>query len=214
MTWRSNDLIDLIANRLEKQSKSDDLEQAVYGFDSWKELDLHPLIREGLAAGGYGVWAEQRYPSDWNKARKNEGIRCDMVLTEEKKPLRDPELEGTLFGAHIDSVDPEDAYWLEVKVVCQFKNGVSYKNYAHDLMNPVRKDILKLWGEGRLRHGGLLLILFAEDQETAERDLLQWYVYGIGKNLPIHYPSIRGFSVTERTGNAWCGIGMFDVRRL
>ena len=81
MPWSPTQLADTIAQSLQAQAEADDLEQAVYGFDHLDELGLHPLIQQALAHGGYGVWPEQQYPSDWNHPRRSEGRRCDVVLT-------------------------------------------------------------------------------------------------------------------------------------
>ncbi len=105
MRWSIADIADCIEAGLRERARADDLEQAVYGFDALDELGLHPLIQRALRAGGYGVWPEQRYPGDWHKRRRSEGRRCDIVLTREGLPLRDPELKDTLF----DTDESEDA---------------------------------------------------------------------------------------------------------
>ena len=90
MPWSPADLADAIAEGLIAQAKADDLEQAVYGFDCLDELGLHPLVQQTLARAGYGIWPEQQYPDDWNRSKRSEGKRCDVVLTgAPDRPLRD-----------------------------------------------------------------------------------------------------------------------------
>ncbi|WP_432799771.1 hypothetical protein [Poriferisphaera sp. WC338] len=213
MQWHADELIDRITQQLQKQREADDLEQAVYGFDCWSELQLHTLIEQALTDSSDGVYREVRYPSAWHKRKKSEGVRCDFVLTQDGLPLRDPDLAGTLFSQQA-AANAEDAYWIEVKVVKQFEAGSRSKKYAHDLLHPVKADVLKIWKDDRLHHAGLLLILFGQDQSSAEHDLQQWHTHHTQRGYPIAPPTIRGFKINDRVGNGWCGLGLYPVRRL
>ncbi|QQE11470.1 hypothetical protein JD969_18550 [Planctomycetota bacterium] len=211
MQWCSDELVEIAANCLIKRALDDDLEQTVYGFDSLKELKIHTLLEEFFLNTNFGVWREVRYPKEWHKSKKSEGIRCDFVLTPDGLPLKDPELSGTLFGDAVESVSAEEAYWMEVKVVREFDYGQLSKKYSNDLKCPVKNDILKIWSDGRLKHGGLLLMLYTADQATGMRDVLKWYELIQQKGLPIRYPALKDFKITERTGNGWCTIALFEV---
>ena len=69
----------------------------------------------------------------WHTGCRSEGKRCDLVLTPDGLPLRDPELDGTLF-AEQDAVDPAGAYWLEIKTVAQYEIGGPFKRYSAELL--------------------------------------------------------------------------------
>ncbi len=209
--WSTADLADAVADGLRAKARSDDAEQAVYGFDALDELGLHPLIHAALRSAGYGVWPEQRYPSDWKHAKRSEGRRCDAVLTPDDKPLREQAVRGTLFDT-AGAIDPEQAYWLEIKTVAQFESSGPARRYASELLSPVTKDLQKLWSDPLLRHAGLLLVLFTVDELVAEHDLAAWHQRCLEKGHRVGAPATRGFALTERIGNAWCGLGVFPVR--
>jgi len=206
-------LADAIADGLKARANADDEEQAVYGFDSLAELKLHPLVRQSLKAAGYGVFPEQRYPSDWGNPRHSEGMRCDVVITEDAAGpcLRDPRLRGTLFDT-LGAIDPEDAYWLEIKTVSQHTTNGPFRGYSRELLAPVADDVKKLWADGLIFHCGLLLILFTETREVAEHDLLAWFDRCLKHGYPVASPSARGFPITNRIGNGWCAAAVFGVR--
>ena len=211
MTWYRNELLGIAVNSLKKQKHADDLEQVVYGFDDWKELQLHKIICSGFSETGYGVWPEQRYPAHWHKRRKNEGLRCDIVLTENCLPIKDPELAKTLFGDAVESVHAEDAYWMEIKVVKQFNKGERNHRYASELKQPVKADVIKIGQDNRLMHGGLLLVLFTCDEITGKRDISNWLQMIVKLQLSISTPETIGFPIVDRTGNGWCTVALFDV---
>lgn len=217
MRWSISDIADAIEAGLRARAAADDAEQAVYGFDTLAELDLHPLLQQALRTAGFGVWPEQRYPSDRERGRKSEGKRCDIVLTpappvgEEPLPVRDPELRGTLFeGA--DACDPEDAYWLEVKTVAQHETTGPFARYAAELLAPVAHDVRKLWSDPLVHHGGLLIVLFTAEPRVAEHDLMVWHERCLQKGFPVGPPALRGVELTDRVGNAWCQVAVFGVR--
>ncbi len=92
-------------------------------------------------------------------------------LTEEKtrKRARD-EAAGTLFEAAPEApparhdVAPDDAYWLELKVVAQFsvESGVPGPNsaYGSQITRFAAADIGKLSCDRTIVHAGLALVLF------------------------------------------------------
>ena len=200
-----------MAEGLWARAEADSLEQAVYGLDANDELGLHPLVHEALRACGWGVWPEQRYPSDWHKTRQSEGKRCDVVLTRDGIPLRDPRVKGTLFDL-IEAEDPDHAYWLEIKTVAQYEISGPFARYSAELLSPVTEDVKKLWTDGVIRYAGLLLVLFTESSSIAEHDLGAWHQRCLARGYPVAPPSVRGFAITDRIGNAWCASAVFGVR--
>lgn len=211
MRWSTADIADALDAGFRSRAASDDLEQAVYGFDALDELGLHEVIRDSLRDEGYGVWPEQRYPDDRNKRKKSEGKRCDLVLTEDGMPLREPEVADTLFD-QTPAVDPSAAYWLEVKLVAQFEKSGPFGRYSAELLSPVTKDVRKLWSDSGIHHAGLLLVLFTADQHTAEHDLMVWHNRALERGFPVGVPTLRGLKLTDRIGNGWCSIAVFGVR--
>lgn len=209
--WSCADIADAVEAGLRRRARADDLEQAVYGFDHLDELGLHPLLHDALRAEGYGVWPEQRYPSDVRKRKRSEGKRCDIVLTPDGLPLREPAVKDTLFD-QVDACDPENAYWLEVKSVAQFETTGPFARYSAELLSPVAADVKKLWGDGLVYHAGLLLVLFTVDQQVAEHDVLAWHRRCLDRGYPVAAPASRGFAINDRIGNGWCEAAVFGVR--
>ncbi|MEX0653033.1 MAG: hypothetical protein WD534_14475 [Phycisphaeraceae bacterium] len=212
MRWSLADIADAVTDALRRRAQADDAEQAVYGFDTLDELRLHPLIRDALVKHGYGAWPEQRYPGGWNKRKKSEGKRCDLVLTHDNRPLRDLDVRDTLFDALDEAEDPEAAYWLEIKTVAQFETTGPFRRYASELLAPVTDDVKKLAGDEVIRHAGLLLVLFTADKAVAEHDLVAWHTRCLDRAYPVSSPTIRGFDITDRIGNQWCAVALFGVR--
>ncbi len=205
------DLADAAEVALQQRAAQDDLEHAVYGFDTLDELGLHPVLAQGFEAAGWGVWREQRYPGHRHKRSKASGWRCDFALTPQGRALREPDVASTLFDP-ADAVDLQEAYWLEVKLVAQFETQGPFRRYSAELLAPVTKDVKKLWSDDQLRFGGLMLVLFTQSREVAEHDLKAWYERCLSKGLPVYPPATRGFPITDRIGNAWCSVGVFGVR--
>ncbi len=213
MTWSTPDIADAIALGLQRRAADDDLEQAVYGFDRLDELGLHPLIRDALDQAGYGTWPEQRYPDAWDNTRRSEGKRCDLVITPPPGdvPLRDPQVRGTLFDT-LTAVDPQDAYWLEIKSVAQFETTGPFARYSAELFSPVVDDVKKLWTDSVIRHAGLLLMMMTGDEATATHDLTAWHRRCLDRGYPVAVPVVRGVPITDRIGNAFCAVALFPVR--
>ncbi|MEO0588844.1 MAG: hypothetical protein AAF078_14545 [Planctomycetota bacterium] len=205
------DLADAVAAGLRGRAERDDLEQVVYGFDALDELGLHPLLAEAIEAAGHGVLREQRYPGHWRKRKKSEGQRCDLVVTPDGLPLRDPAMKATLFDRQ-PAVDAEEAYWLEVKTVAQFELDGAFRGYSSELLTPVMADLKKVWLDGVIAHGGLLVVLFTASAEIAEHDLAAFHRRALEKGMPVYPPCTRGFGITDRIGNARCTVSVFGVR--
>jgi len=211
MRWSTPDIADAVAAGLARRGAEDDAEHAVYGFDALDELGLHPIIQQSLQDAGWGVWPEVRYPGHWHKTKRSEGLRCDVVITPDGKPIRDASVRGTLFDDG-SAVDPEAAYWLEIKTVAQYQTDGPFKRYSAELLSPVANDVKKIWSDGIIQHGGLLIVLFTQNQETAEHDLAVWHERCLRKGFPVGPPAVRGHPITDRIGNCWCTAAVFGVR--
>lgn len=192
-----------------------DLEQSPYGVDALEEVALHPLLAAGIEASGRRTLREQRLPTGRGKARRSEGVRCDLVvLPEGEDALSDPLLSGTLFGER--GAAPEEAVWLEVKAVHQFAlvNGVAAANprYTALWLREATGDVRKLSAESDLFRRGLLLVVFAADEETVEHDLHAWAHRCLDEGLAIGRLVRRVFPITERIGNTVGAVVVVEVR--
>ena len=210
MPFSTADIADAVAAGLKCQAEADDVEQGIYGFDCSSELQLHPLLQTALKDAGFHILVEQRYPADRLKLARSHGERCDLVLTVDDLPLRDPLISGTLFDDQ-PVTDLEQAYFLEVKTVAQFENGGPFTRYSAELLGTVTQDVRKLFKDDQIIHGGLLLVLFTADQATAEHDIKAWLDRAWRKKYPVQPPAMRGFSITDRVGNGWCQVAVFAV---
>lgn len=166
-------------------------------------------------------------------------MRCDLVLTPAPglklgDPLalvkttraRKQQAAGTLFAAveaaesppepASDSCPPEEAFWLEVKLVGQFtySAGVAGPNssYASELTRGPAADIRKLSADGRIRHAAAMVLLFTHDRATAEHDLARMLHRCLDLGLSIAAPLTREVPVTDRIGNNLLTICMIPVR--
>jgi hypothetical protein len=190
-----------------------DLEQSVTGLDALDELALHAILADSLAEAGYGVHREQRYPADRGRRRESEGERCDLVLTPDGRPLREPDAKATLFD-RLDAVEPDEAFWLEVKLVSQFTEEGPNRNYASQLLSTVRRDVMKLSKDPDILRAGILIVLFVRDAIVAEHDLGVWQDRCLQRGLPIGAPSVRTLPMIDRLGNGVCAIAIYPVSHL
>ncbi len=211
--WSGADIADAVEASLHAESKRRDDEQAVRGIDALDELELHPILARGFASCGFGVWDEQRFPADRRKRDHSEGERCDLVLTPGGRDLAAPDREPSLFDAP-DPLALEDAYWLEVKTVCQFALEGPNPGYASALMTAVRGDVAKLAGDPAIKHAGCLVIVFAADDRVASHDIDVALLGGLDRGLPLGSPYRRCFAITDRHGNAVCAFVLIPVEQL
>jgi hypothetical protein len=195
-----------------------------------------------VAEQPYPGWCEmpqeggKKRPS---RPQRRDRQRCDLVLLAGPgSVLVDPvskrmaaereamERAGTLFAGAEEreevaqgcedggsSAAPEDAYWLEVKVVGQwcYTHGVPGPNrtYASEMV-AVAADLLKLSADPYIRRGGLLLVVFAADRETAEHDV-EVVVGRARKSLTGTVQRAEGFAISDRIGNAWCQVALLTA---
>jgi hypothetical protein len=174
-------------------------------------------------------------------AQRRDRLRCDLVLTPDSgQVLVDPMkvqrtvavhrrgAEGTLFeplaaaetpaitAQARQGVGPEEAYWLEVKLVGQFayNAGIPGPNrmYASELRRSLA-DLDKLADDREVRHAGLLLVAFTIDQATARHDLTRLMHACLDRDLSIGPPEFRHTPIAERIGNHACTLCLVDLRK-
>lgn len=164
--------------------------------------------------------------------------RCDLVLTPQRDQKLGDELgeeraarelrrrtAGTLFEAHAAAatapaetgrIPPEDAYWLEVKLVRQFDlsagNAGPNRSYASELVRHTRTDLAKLAGDERVHACGLALVLFTADDATAAHDLGVLMHKCLDKDLPVGSPLSQRVPIAERMGNGSCTVSLIPLR--
>jgi hypothetical protein len=211
--WSIADIADALEAGLRRRMAQLDLEQSVTGLDALDEVALHATLADCLAEADCGVHREQRYPADRGRRRGSEGERCDLVLTPDSRPLREPDAKATLFDRS-DAVEPDEAFWLEVKLVAQFTEEGPNRNYASQLLSGVGHDVTKLSKDRDILHAGLLIVLFVHDAIIAEHDLGVWLDRGLQRGLPIGTPSVRMMPMTDRFGNGVCAIAVYPVSHL
>jgi hypothetical protein len=228
--WRPDQIADLAAGELQARAEALRLEQAVRGLDALQETEFHPIIADGLAAAGFGVACEFPYPGVVFRRRFSERERCDLVLTPSPEvAIADPvevvkqaeAAAATLFASTEaaapapEGIPPEEAYWLEVKLVGQFcfSNGVPGPNrtYASELLRNAASDIPKLARDPRIRHGAVLLVLFTADRPTADHDLAALMHRCLDKELPVSSPSLARFEIPDMIGNTLCTVAVVPV---
>ena len=209
--WCAATLADHLATGLRAAAEARDREQAVFGLDALDELELHPVLTEGLETAGYGVAREQRFPADWKKRRETEGERCDFVLTPDGRELRRPERRATLFDDP-DAVELDEALWLEVKVVAQFNELGANGQYASTLLGAVTQDVPKLAKDDGIRHAALLIVMFVVEEAVATHDLAVWENRCHERGYAIDAPRRRTFPITDRLGNRFCVLSVYPVR--
>lgn len=228
--WRPDQIADIAAAALHERSEALRLEQAVRGLDALSEVQFHPILADALAAAGFGVATEFPYPGlPGRRPKRSERERCDLVLTPSPEvPILDPvaeavqreEAAGGLFDPELvaqayPGIPPEEAYWVEVKLVGQhcFSAGVPGPNrtYASELLTTAAADLMKLSRDARICFGALLLILFNADERTATHDLAAFMHRCLDKELPVMSPSRASFEVPDLIGNAVCTAAMVPI---
>lgn len=231
--WEPSELVELASSALRARERELSAEQAVYGLDSLDEVGLHPPLASGFAQGGFGVRREHPYPGIVrDRAKGPERERCDLVLTlDPALDLLDPVEElkqidaatGTLFAplassiaAEREGVEVGEAYWVEVKTIAQhaYVSGVPVPNraYATELVAGPSADAVKIARDPMVRQGGVLVVLFTEDELIAEHDIGAMAHRCLDTGAPVGSPSWVSFPIEERAGNAVCTVAILPVR--
>lgn len=231
--WDLERILKIVTGSLASWDEAASAEQAVYGLDSLDELGLHPVLAQGFELAGLGVYRERVYPGEIERRSKgNARARCDLVLTNDPTArLLDPVEElltldaasGTLFEPVAESMGSEEhvtevgeAFWLEVKAVGQFGigRGVPGPNgsYASLLVTGPASDVQKIANEPMINAGAALVILFADEEQTARHDLVRMFHSLIDHDLPIADPRIAVARIAERRGHSVVAAGLVPVR--
>jgi hypothetical protein len=124
---------------------------------------------------------------------------------------------GTLFESVAGGVartkpacGAEEAFWLEIKVVGQYTYtlGVPGPNraYGSELTGSLCIDLAKIGADASLRWAGLLLVLFTDEAETAEHDLLVALHRSLDKGHSFSAPLVERFEIPDRIGNRVCSV--------
>jgi hypothetical protein len=240
--WDWPRLAEIVRDGLAERERRLREEQAVYGLDSLRELDLHPILAESILASGLGVWRERAYPSmvgtPGARPGKSARDRCDLVLTPSPDiTLADPieahreqdwllgkgtrEHTPSLFAdlstppfptpkPRLREIPPDEAAWVEIKVVAQFAftHGVPGPNsaYSSELTGSLARDLSKLKSEPLVRHGAVMLVLFTQDERTAEHDVSIALHRCLDRDCRFRSPHAARFPMLDRAGNALCTI--------
>lgn len=167
--------------------------------------------------------------------------RCDLVLTpapgqELVDPLASRRAEdkdehdraGTLFAAADvaplppviapgTGVAPDEACWLEVKVVGQFcpVAGVPGPNpaFASQLLRGPTDDLRKLAADPAILHAAAVVVLFAHSEEVARHDLGVLVRRCLDKGLIAEAPRVMGCPILDRIGNGAAMVAMLRPAR-
>jgi hypothetical protein len=243
--WRADEIVEILAETVRERESALREEQAVYGLDALDEAELQPIFAAGFAAAGLGVLREQGYPTQWKRKRRGaddvplprDRERCDLVLTpapgqiiadsfvaERAAGRARREAAGTLFEsvsepvqhAAANAVAPDEAYWLELKVVAQYsvESGVPGPNraYGSQLTRFAAADIGKLSCDRTIVHGGLALVLFTADERTAVHDSGILLDRLLNRGLRITSPVTMTVPILDRIGNAVCTLVLAPLR--
>jgi hypothetical protein len=224
--WHPADIAEAACRGLANAEATLAAEGAVHGLDSLSELRLHDLLAAALAAPGLTVLREVPYPGpEGSRAKRPDLERCDMVLLPAGcTALADPVQQtidrdkgvGTLFESIPDAppaptiCPPQDAFWLEVKVVGQFapRAGVPEPNpaYASELIAALRDDLGKLSREPRAPHAGVLLLLYTAGEHVARHDLGVALHRVLDRGVAFRGPDVRTTPIADRIGNSLCTV--------
>ncbi len=235
--WSNAEIAQSVARALQGHAGALDAEHAVRGLDGLKEVQLHPVVAAGLAETGIGVWREWPFPTPHARPGSpahpmpRDRERCDLLLSPAGVgPPADPialqaqrnEAASSLFASQAladfdesDAPDPEDLFWLEIKSVGQFVivEGAQRPNgqYSSELVEAGR-DLQKLESDPGITLGGLVLIHFTADKQTAEHDHAMVLNRWLDRGWPVRTPEVEGFAITDRIGNTWCSVVLTPIR--
>jgi len=229
-------LVDALASVLAARNTALDAEQAVRGLDALSEVEFHPMLAQAFGALGLGVAREALYPGEVERsarlrAKRAERERCDLVLLPSpgatlidpvRRRMERDDAAQTLFASVAKeqpreeaSIAPEDAFWLEVKIVGQFAytNGWTGANstYSSELARALA-DLPKIARDPSIHRGGLLLILFTRDRETGDHDLRVLAERASSRGEPMRSPVSARFPIADRIGNALCTLWLAPAR--
>lgn len=232
MTWSVHDLAEALIACLAQHEAALRAEQAVHGLDALDEVDLHPVLAEGLTRAGHAVFRELPYPGQPDLLPpESERERCDLVIAPGHasavldhvrlhKEMR--RAEGTLFAPIAprlthdpNAIAASDAFWLEVKTFGQFSyaDGLARPNRTYGSQFTVcTSDVRKLGRARDLVHAALVLVLFSADEAVAEHDLAAFVHRCLDRNLPVKDLVRAHTPIVDRIGNRVCTVAIVPVR--
>ena len=182
--WQT--VVDDLASGFERLSAELEVEQAVVGLDGQRELALHALIERCLLDAGYGVTREGR-----------------ALVPDGDPALFDP----------VDAATDADAGWLEVKLVAQHRPHGAGADYSQRLQGPVWRDVTKLARDPGIHDAAVLLVLFTEDDATANHDLAVWARRASERGLALWPRRESALDIGDRLGNRRCRLAIFPLER-
>ena len=214
--WDLEALAEAALGAIELEADRLRAEQATVGVDFLTEIEVHPILRQAFASTGLGAAGELRYPGGASARKRTSGERCDIVLTESPGLEVSIDAPAPLFAHRL--VEPEDALWIEVKVIAQHVLYEGYSrpnpNYTSEFLQGLLADITKLSREGRIAHAAVLLVLFTQDKQTAHHDIAAWHKRALDKAHPVSMPVTRTCAIPDLIGHARCTVALARVHNL
>ena len=209
MIWDTSTLADHLGQALATAEADLRLEQAVYGLDTRDEKQLQTLLAEGLKQY-YGVAREVHYPSTVGR-KLTHRPRCDLVLCPHGRQLKLDSTPPSLFDPP-DQCDPQQAYWLEVKIAYQFREGgARHGGYGPQWRQAVISDLKKMEAEPLIREAALLLIVFNESADILEKDLELFENLLVEKEVIAGFRQVRSVSILDRIGHRLCTAALWPT---
>ena len=193
-----DDVVGALEAGLKAAAADVDAEQAVRGLDHQKELELQALLASSLERAGFFVAREQRYPADRTKKQRSSGRRCDLVVTRAGPLLLEDAQPGLWNGP---AQLPQQALWIEVKVLKQFLASGPNFGWAEALSSPPTQEIARLSGDVSVGAAAQLLLLFTASPEVAEHDAAVWRSGVVARGLFVRAPAYRHIPISDRLGN-------------
>ncbi len=201
-----------------------DLAQEVRGVDSLPERDIQAILETGFAAAGLHPLREIRFPHRAGEPIRSVGTRCDFVLRPDDVPLDlgdeldddrlddPPGLFAELASPPPPPLDPERAFWLEVKTGAACRDLGDAGDLA-TLPKRTTVDLARLAHARRVRHAAVLVVAFGLDEETLARDAHTLDRHAADQGLPTLGAVVRTFPLTDRHGNAAALVAVIPVGR-
>jgi hypothetical protein len=207
--WDFSTIADRIGEVIGQAENALRLEQAVYGLDANDELKIHTLLEEGLRKF-YEVSREVHYPLSFGK-KLTHRQRCDLVLSQQGRPLRLDSAPAGLFDPH-DAALPSEALWLEVKVAYQFREGnIRHGGYGAQWRTKVVDDLRKMEADPLIHDAGLMLIVFNESREILEKDLELFEDVLAHKEVLAGFRQVRSVAILDRIGHTVCTAALWPT---
>ena len=200
-----------------------DLAQEVRGIDSLPEREIQAILEQGFLAAGLHPLREVRFPHRAGEPIRSVGPRCDFVLRLEDIPLDlgddfeeaetdEPGLFGGLTPEPPAPLDPERAFWLEVKTGAACRD-LGDAGDLSTLPKRVTVDLARLAHARRVRHAAVLVVAFGPDEATMAHDAHALDRHAADQGLPSLGAIVRTFPLTDRHGNAAGLVAVIPVGR-